>query len=50
MSLFTEQKKTKSLWHPVTDEDFDIDFSKPFIVCAEDASLLIFDGLQELYG
>lgn len=39
MSLFTEQEKKKSLWHPVTDEDFNIDFSKPFIVCTEEASL-----------
>lgn len=49
MSLYTEQKKTKSLWHPVTDEDFDIDFSKPFIVCTDEASLFIVDGLQDLY-
>lgn len=49
MSLFTEQKKTKSLWHPVTDEDFNIDFSKPFIVCTDEGSLFIYDGLQDLY-
>lgn len=49
MSLYTKGEKIKSLWHPITDEDFDIDFSKPFIVYAEDASLIIFDGLQDLY-
>ncbi len=49
MSLFTEQKKKKSLWYPITDEDFDIDFSKPFIVCTEEVSLFIVDGLQDLF-
>lgn len=49
MSIYTEQKKKKSLWHPVTDEDFDIDFSKPFIVCTEEVSLFIVDSLQYLY-
>lgn len=49
MSLYTEQEKKKSLWHPITDEDFNIDFSKPFIVCTEEVSLLIVNGLQDLY-
>lgn len=49
MSLYTKVEKKKSLWHPITDEDFDIDFSKPFIVCTEEVSLLIVDGLQDLY-
>lgn len=49
MSLYTKQEKKKSLWHPVTDEDFDIDFSKPFIVCTEEVSFFIVDGLQDLY-
>lgn len=49
MSLYTEQEKKKSLWHPITDEDFDIDFSKPFIVCTEEVSFFIVDGLQDLY-
>lgn len=49
MSLYTKQEKKKSLWHPITDEDFDIDFSKPFIVCTEEVSLFIVDGLQNLY-
>ena len=49
MSLYTKQEKVKSLWHPITDEDFNIDFSKPFVVCTEDMSLFIVDGLQDLY-
>lgn len=49
MSLYTEQKKKKSLWHPVTDEDFDIDFSKPFIVCTIESSLFIAESLEELF-
>lgn len=49
MSLYTKQEKKKSLWHPITDEDFDIDFSKPFIVCTEEVSFFIVDGLQDLY-
>lgn len=49
MSIYTEQEKKKSLWHPVTDEDFDIDFSKPFIVCTDEVSLFIVDSLQYLY-
>lgn len=49
MSIYTEQKKKKSLWHPITDEDFEIDFGKPFIVCTEEVSLFIVDGLQDLF-
>lgn len=49
MSLYTEQKKKKSLWHPITDEDFDIDFSKPFIVCTIESSLFIAESLEELF-
>lgn len=49
MSLYTEQKKKKSLWHPIADEDFDIDFSKPFIVCTIESSLFIAESLEELF-
>lgn len=49
MSLYTKQEKVKSLWHPITDEDFDIDFSKPFVVCTEEMSLFIVNGLRDLY-
>ena len=49
MSIYTKQEKKKSLWHPVTDEDFDIDFSKPFIVCCDDASLFIVKDLADMF-
>nr|DAH77976.1 MAG TPA: hypothetical protein [Caudoviricetes sp.] len=49
MSLYTKQEKVKSLWHPITDEDFDIDFSKPFIVCGDDASLFIVEDLPNMF-
>lgn len=49
MSIYTKQEKIKSLWHPITDEDFNIDFSKPFIVCTDDFCLFIIDDLQDLY-
>lgn len=49
MSLYTKQEKVKSLWHPITDEDFDTDFSKPFVVCTEEMSLFIVNGLRDLY-
>ena len=50
MSLYTEQKKKKSLWHPITDEDFDIDFSKPFIVCCDDDSLFIVKNFADMFS
>lgn len=50
MSLYTEQKKKKSLWHPITNEDFEIDFSKPFIVCCDDASLFIVKDLADMFN
>lgn len=49
MSIYTEQEKKKSLWHLITDEDFDIDFSKPFIVCCDDASLFIVKDLADMF-
>ena len=50
MSLYTKQEKKKSLWHPITDEDFEIDFSKPFIVCCDDASLFIVKDLTDMFN
>ena len=50
MSLYTKGEKIKSLWHPVTDEDFDIDFSKPFIVCCDDASLFIVKDFADMFN
>lgn len=49
MSLYTKLEKKKSLWHPITDEDFTIDFSKPFIVCTIESSLFIAESLEELF-
>lgn len=49
MSIYTEQEKKKSLWHPITDEDFDIDFSKPFILCADDCSLFIVKDFADMF-
>ena len=49
MSIYTKQEKKKSLWHPITDEDFEIDFSKPFIVCTVESSLFIAESLKELF-
>ena len=50
MSLYTKGEKIKSLWHPITDEDFDIDFSKPFIVCCDDASLFIVKDFADMFN
>lgn len=49
MSIYTEQKKTKSLWYPITDEDFNLDFGKPIMFCTEEGSLYIVDGLDDLF-
>lgn len=49
MSLYTKGEKKKSLWHPITDEDFDIDFSKPFIVCTDDCSLFIVKDFADMF-
>nr|DAK84808.1 MAG TPA: hypothetical protein [Caudoviricetes sp.] len=49
MSLYTELEKNKSLWHPITDEDFDIDFSKPVVLCEADCSLSLVDGIEDMY-
>lgn len=50
MSLYTKEEKKKSLWHPITDEDFNIDFSKPFIVCCDDASLFIVKDFADMFN
>lgn len=41
MSIFTERNQVKSLWHPITDEDFDIDTSKPFVLFSYEAKLIL---------
>ena len=50
MSLYTKEEKKKSLWRPITDEDFTIDFSKPFIVCCDDASLFIVKDFADMFN
>lgn len=50
MSLYTKEEKKKSLWHPITDEDFEIDFDKPFIVCCDDASLFIVKDFADMFN
>ena len=49
MSLYTKQEKVKSLWHPITDEDFEIDFSKPFFVYSESGIIFIADDMDDMY-
>lgn len=49
MSLYTKQEKVKSLWHPITDEDFDIDFSKPFFVYTENGIIFIANDMDDMY-
>lgn len=49
MSIYTEQKKIKSLWHPITDRDFDIDFSKPIILATDEGSIFLVDGIHEMF-
>lgn len=49
MSIYTEQKKIKSLWHPITDRDFDIDFSKPIILATDEGDIFLVDGIHEMF-
>lgn len=49
MSIYTKQEKIKSLWHPITDEDFNIDFSKPFIVCTDECSLFVVEDFADMF-
>lgn len=48
MSIYTETPKAKSLWHPITDDDFDIDFNVPFVLFTDDASLIFIDGIGDM--
>lgn len=49
MSLYTKQEKVKSLWYPITDEDFEIDFSKPFFVYTENGIIFIANDMDDMY-
>ena len=50
MSIYTQHEKIKSLWHPITDEDFNIDFSIPLVLFTEEGSLLGFDPNRDEMG
>ena len=39
MSEYTEFKKIKSLWRPIPDDDFDIDFSLPVLLFSNEGSI-----------
>lgn len=48
MSVYTEQKKIKSLWRPITDDDFDIDFSLPVLLFSHEGSITFVKSKDEL--
>lgn len=48
MSVYTEQKKIKSLWRPITDDDFDIDFSLPVLLFSNEGSITFVKSKDEL--
>ncbi len=47
MSIYTQYEKIKSLWHPITDEDFNIDFSIPFVLFSDEGSILYFNPKRD---
>lgn len=48
MSVYTEQKKIKSLWRPITDDDFDIDFILPVLLFSHEGSITFVKSKDEL--
>lgn len=48
MSAYTDIEKTKSLWHPITDDDFEIDTDKPFILISDDGGLVFIKDKNDL--
>lgn len=48
MSVYTEQKKIKSLWRPISDDDFDIDFSLPVLLFSYEGSITFVKSKDEL--
>lgn len=48
MSIYTETPKVKSLWHPITDDDFDVNFNVPFVLFTDEASLIFIDGIDDI--
>lgn len=50
MSIYTEIPKAKSLWHPITDEDFNIDFNVPVVLFTEEGGLLLVYDIEEMFN
>ena len=48
MSEYTEHEKIQSLWHPITDDDFDIDFSLPVLLFSDEGSITFVRSKDEL--
>ena len=48
MSVYTEPKTIKSLWRPITDDDFDIDFSLPVLFFSDEGSITFVKSKDEL--
>lgn len=50
MSTYTETPKAKSLWHSITDEDFNIDFNVPFVLFTKEGGLLLVYDIEEMFN
>lgn len=48
MSVYTEYKKINTLWHPIPDDDFDIDFSLPVLLFSDEGSITFVKSEDEL--
>lgn len=48
MGEYTEYKKIRSLWQPITDDDFDIDFSFPVLLFSDEGSITFVKSEDEL--
>lgn len=48
MSIYTEHKKIKSLWHPITDDDFNIDWTKSVALLRRGNNLFLFEDKKSL--
>ncbi len=48
MSIFTERETSKSLWHPITDDDYNIDFSKPVMLFTDEGGIILVEGIDDM--
>lgn len=48
MSVYTEKKEIKSLWRPITDDVFDIDFNLPVLLFSDEGSITFVKSKDEL--